>query len=443
MSPSSEKSAGLRPVLIVGTIDRPDLLTMFKSLVGNVPMTFLEYRFNYRRELHPENYVPYGPVVSWDQFANADDLLDRIMPRRVVLLFNTSLNQVALKLAAQRRGIPTFHLQHGFRLRFDEHLQFEEEIRPKAQHRAKAFVSRSPREVACALREHAFFWRSLPAMDARTRRRAAGFALQNYRGKASPRLSRAYADIRRLDEYIAHAPEDFNQHWGEDALDQTNFRGVHFIGFPQFDDLCDLGPVEVDDRNVILIDHQFHNSDFFGWNLDFRRSWTASIADIVRRLGLRLHIKQHPGDTSDSWRTHLSPGSIELIDFEGLRRRIPATRSIMGTASSMQMPLAGMEHTVLIALEIHPRPGPMLSKGFVRTGVGHAVTTYEELEQALRKSLELLNQQSPHKAPFIEQFLHRVDGQAGNRLRRILGGEAGVSPIVSPAAVGETMRKLK
>jgi hypothetical protein len=425
--------------LIVGSIDRPDLLANFKRLQGRARLAFVDYRFNYGVELHPEHYRPYGQVVCWDEFRDAEALLNQIAPRRVAFFFYSSLTQIALKLVAQRRGIPTYHLEHGFRLRFDEYVNFEES-RP-APSRWRALLRRSPRELSCSWKEHAFFWRSIPWIEPVKRRQLMTYAAGLYRGNRSPRLRRNFAEVRRVDEYVAYAPEDFLQRWQEDLLNVDNFQGVHFIGAPQFDHLCGLPADSVDPRNVILVDHMFHNAGIFGWTLDFRRAWTARIADIVRRLGLRLLIKLHPGDGSRAWDPYLSPGSIEVIDHDGLCRALPRTRLVLAGVSSMQLPLAAMGHTVLITLDIHPEAHQKPSAVFEQAGVGCAVTTFDELEAALRDAERLDAEQAPHKQRFREQFLGPMDGRAGDRLREILT-TGSPSQMTRPRAAAEIVRSL-
>jgi hypothetical protein len=409
---------------------------MFNRFRGRLPLTFLEYRYNYRIAVHEDRYEPYGRVISWDEFSDAFALLDQVKPDRVVFFFNASLTQVALKLAAQKRGITTYHLEHGFRLRYADYEKFEDTRVARRHRRLGEFVSRSPREIICALKEHAFFWRSTLQFAPPIRRRLAGYGVEIYKGDRSPQLRRAYGDIRRVDRYIAHAPEDFEQHWVEDKLDEGNFQGVYYIGLPQFDYLFGTDKQEVDPKKVILIDHQFHNANDFGWTLEFRRVWTARLADMIQRLGLRLLIKRHPGDVSDSWNPHLRPGEIELIDFDGLRRHVPSTRMILGNASSMQLPLTGMDHTVLVTLEIHPEPH-FLSEAFVRAGVARAIVTFEELEDALRHPDVLFREQQPHKAAFVRQFLHLVDGAAGERLLEVVTGRPGISTLIEPRVAAQ------
>jgi hypothetical protein len=150
-------------------------------------------------------------------------------------------------------------------------------------------------------------------------------------------------------------------------------------------------------------------------------------------------VKQHPGDTSDSWRPHLKPGTIELIDTDALREHAPSTRIVLANTSSLQIPFAGLPHTVMIALEIHPEPGDLLAEPFVRAGIARPVVSFDELERALREPHALELEQAPHKRRFVEQFLGVFDGRAGARLHEILASD-GTPGMVSPS---EAARRIQ
>jgi hypothetical protein len=75
----------------------------------------------------------------------------------------------------------------------------------------------------------------------------------------------------------------------------------------------------------------------------------------------------------------------------------------------------------------------VLSSRLVEAGVAHPVTSFEELRAALDDVPGLHRRQLPHKPAFVEQFLHRLDGRAGERLTEALLSEAGTG---ATAAVG-------
>jgi hypothetical protein len=409
---------GTKPkIVITASIDRPDILSTFQRVAADAVLTFVDYYFNWGVPSHPEHYQPYGALRFWDEFRSANALLDELRPDKVVFFFITSLNQVALKIAAQQRGIPTFHLEHGFRQRFADSAEgFAMEL----DNRRRFNVPKLRRELPHIIRNHAFFVRSLPSVRPPQRQQLFRYGLTAYTRGLSIDVLAKHGRLRQPDRYIAYSPEIFEFHRELDAVTPEDMQRVTYIGLPQFDPYCNLPPAEIDPRNVILIDHQWHGSNFFGWTLAFRHEWVRQIDEIIRALGLRLFVKQHPGDTSNAWAPYVAKGGVEIVDHERLRQVLPSTQIVLGNFSTMQLPLSGLSHTALITLEIHPEPGHFASRQFVEAGVATPVTTFPELREKLVDFPRLLGEQGQHKETFVRRFLHRMDGNSGMRLRDIL-----------------------
>jgi hypothetical protein len=391
---------------------------MFRDVAADADLTFVEYFFNWGVESHPEYFTTYGALRFWHEFSSAHALLDQVRPDRVVFFYISSLNQVALKVAAQQRGIPTVHLEHGFRQRYADSLDHFLMEQGKEQ---RLNLAKLRRELPHIVRNHLFFLRTIPKVRPPARRELAAYGAEAYARGVNLSFLLKHGRLRQPDRYVAFSPEIFEFHRELDALTPEQMKQrVTYIGLPQFDQYCNLPTAAVDPRNVILIDHQFHGNNMFGWTLEFRREWVQKIHDIIKALGLKLFVKQHPGDISNAWAPYVPKGDVEIIDHDRLRALLPATRLILGGFSTMQLPCAALPHTVLITLEIHPEKGHLPSRQFVDAGVAHAVTDYDDLRARLTDWESLALAQARHKESFIQQFLHKMDGKAGARLREIL-----------------------
>jgi hypothetical protein len=390
---------------------------MFRDVAPSADLTFVEYYFNYGLEAHPEYFAPYGALRFWHEFKDANALLDAVRPDRVVFLYISSLNQVALKVAAQARGIPTLHLEHGFRLRFSEPLHRTLLAR---QTGARFNLVKLRRELPHIVRNHAFFLRSVARTRAPVRRELLAYGFESYARGLSVDTRLRYGRLRQPDHYIAFSPEIFEFHREQDALTAQDMKKVTFIGLPQFDSLCNLPNETIDPHNVILIDNRNHEGNIFGWTLEFRREWVKKLNQTTQDLGLKLFVKEHPGDASKSWAPYVARGEVELIDHTRLRELLPKTRLILGGFSTMQLPLIVLPHTVFLALEIHPEKGHVASDQFVDAGVVSAVEDFEDLRAKLTDWKRLAAEQSQHKEAFTQRFLFKMDGKAGARLRDIL-----------------------
>lgn len=418
-SPSSTTKRRVPRVLIVGTLHRRDILSMFDAVGASAKLTFLEYLDAHATEVGPGVYAPYGPVRYWFEFSHVADLLDQLRPERIFFMAHTSLNQVVLHQAARERGVPTFHLEHGFRLPFsDTRSAAPFEVRPDP---ASAFrdLLRGNRWRA---QTHAFLFRSLPLVRLATALRIAQFAARYYRHGESQSLLLDFADLRRPTAYVAFSQATMAFHAEQDqALSQP----VRFIGIPYFDGLASVRPGNIDPKNVLLIDHQLHNGrdgGVFGWTLAYRHRWVREIARLVDSRGMRLFIKQHPGDKSDAWRPYLRTGSFELVELPALAEVVCTTRLVLGVYSTMMLPLAALRHTANVLLEIHPEPGNFPGQSLVDAGVVTPACSFEQLAALLDNPNRLLESQRLHKERFEANFLYRFDGQAAKRLAEVVVG---------------------
>ena len=203
-----------------------------------------------------------------------------------------------------------------------------------------------------------------------------------------------------------------------------------FTGVPQFDCFRSDCEAEPDSGDVILVDHQLHNSGVLGWDERFHRQWAESIHAAVIAGGRRLVVKSHPGDHTSVW-TGFSDGSVELVpSIELLEQRARSARVTLGIMSTLQLPLAGLDWMTSIAVEVHPREGVVLSSRMAEAGVAQPVSSFDDLRAALDDVPVLHRRQLPAKPAFIEQFLHRLDGRAGERLTEALMAEATASVAV-------------
>lgn len=388
---------------------------MFEAARGRVAFDFLEYRDPEREHLLPTTYGPYGRAHHWDEFRSAQDVLERLKPHRIFLMATTSLNQMVLINAARQRGIRTYHLEHGYRFQSTDGSEVDEFLSKGT--RSPAELIRKLRTASRNLRGHRFFVQSLAGLERRTTTALLRYAVNYYRRGESFEGLRRHADLRRPDEYVAFSPATLAFHARQDAIPPST--RVRFVGIPYFDALATLPDAPVEERSVLLIDHQLHEGSGFGWNLGFRHEWVDRIADLVQRRGLRLAVKLHPGDRSDAWRRHLG-ANIRLIDHAGLPLAAASSRFVMGAFSTMLLPLLAMPHTVGIVLDIHPRRDARPGRDFAEAGVAASATTFEDLEAFLDDGPGLLAQQQPRKPAFEERSLFRFDGRSGERLAEIL-----------------------
>jgi hypothetical protein len=409
-------------ILVVATIGRADILTMFERLAQRAELTFLEFAST--PGATPQLYEPYGRLTTWEQHRSARSLLRALEPDLLVMLGIGARNQLALRCEARRQGLRTIHLEHGYRLPLATRRSLPVE-RPRASGSAG-----EPERPRSSLSTHRFFAGSLAQAPPREAARLVRYALPSVGGASFDALG-AVADLRRPNRYVSFAPECFAFHRELDRVPPELAERTAHVGVPQFD-CFRADAVEPDSGAVVLVDHQLHNAGILGWDRRFHREWVNGIHKAVVASGRHLVVKAHPGDTASPW-VDYTDGSVEVVpNIELLERRARSARVALGIMSTLQLPLAGLDHMATVTVEIHPQPGEVLSRRLVETGVAHAVSSFESLHEALNEPDPLHKRQRANKPAFVSRFLHRLDGRASERLTETTLTEAGTGGEAGP-----------
>jgi hypothetical protein len=405
-------------ILVAATIGRADLLAMFAGLAERADLTFVEYESN--PGVSEELYEPYGRLTTWEQHGSARALLRAVEPDLLAMLSIGVRNQLALRREARRQGTRTIHVEHGYRLPIATQRLLSAD-RDKVAHAGGATGGRRS-----SLATNRFLAASLLRLPPGEAARIARFALPSVGGASLETLSAA-AELRRPDRYVSFSPECFAFHRELDLVPAELAESTVFTGIPQFDCFrAGPGESEPDAGTVVLVDHQLHNTGFMGWDPEHHRAWVEGIHTAVVSSGRRIAVKVHPGEPNSPWAGY-TDGSVEIVpSIEELEQRARSARVVLGIMSTLQLPLAGLDHIATITVEIHPRPNQVLSSRLVEAGVAHPVASFEELRAALDDIPALHRRQLPHKAAFVKRFLHRLDGRAEERLTEALLAEAGV-----------------
>jgi hypothetical protein len=420
-------------ILVTGTMSRPDLLAMFDGLGEAARLVFVEYAAEWGEGVSSGLYAGYGALRTWETSGSAKRLLDEVHPDLVAFVSCTSYNQVALRCAAGARGVRCVHLEHGLR-------------RAPASPFGLTAAQPGGGPRLSSWRTHAFFGRS-----ALQDRRAAWPLLRyaadvSVRGSSDETLCR-HADLRRLDHYISFSAECFDYHRHVDRVAGRE-RAVTFVGVPQFDVYAAQGARQVDESAAILVDHQLVNDGLLGWDLAFRDRWAAELASTLADAGMTLHVKEHPGDRTRTWQ-RLGARNVRIVHESELPALAREARTVLGLASTLQMPLAALAHVAHIALELHPMAGAVAAQAFVDAGVAEPVRSFAELAAALARRAEIAATQRRSKAAFERRFLFALDGRSGERFREALLSQArhgsasydrAMTPTPTPTAVAGAVK---
>ena len=274
-------------ILLCWGYHRLNWVEPFEKLNGEFEFSFLYYRSaDEEREVHTSCRRIY-----WHDYSSAFEILDSVRPDKVVLMSVDSGYAVALNLACQRRGVPTYILQHGLTRTLPEYLSMRQtrggavgdEALGGSKFRTLGFLFRS-------LSLHQL-WR-LPHLF-------AYFWLQAKRGSwhAQKRLgSRA----TRPDFYICYTANNAQVYR---ELDASSVNRTFLIGIPEFNEFFTRRPHSPRGEYYMLVDQPWAQNQYCETDItkDDMINMYLTLARYCQERNRKLVVKLHPESYGYDW----------------------------------------------------------------------------------------------------------------------------------------------
>ena len=406
----------LKPnLLVVGDYNRKDYIDLFKACRSDFNFFFLEYASS--REIQQTYYRSYGRAIFWGDYKDAQDLLAKVRPHKVLFYFIESYYHVMLNLTCKVAGVPTYYIDHGLR-DVNINTRLEKYFIKKKGKPTYLKYAQKLRELLPRLKARIFLQNSARALP----QGESDFFKEFYKIRKTNHYIDTFklinSPLRVADVYITFSHKVYKAHQQHDFLPAE--KKVHFIGFPSYDHLAAIKPVPSIGKQIIFLDQGLAARGLLGWTASEYSIFIREITGLCARNGYSLFVKLHPVQPKQEervWETHQN---AKLIDSEDLMKLLPSTSLFIGFFSTYLLPLASLEHTTLLTLENHPVGRIDVSKSFIEAGVAHPLYSMQDLEWALQHIEQLHQKQLPNKAKFTEEWMYKFDGKAGERLRDIL-----------------------
>lgn len=372
----------------------------------------------------PEHQVLYtkSRILYWGDFKSADALLDETRPDKVGFMGVSSGYPLALNIAARRRGVPTFVLQHGWMLGYD-HL--------RAHHKSSARARTKNTEGQ---------FRALSLGQEGGNRRTLAFMLRSLRGRDCLQLPSLALHVLALRlegphfaaKYFPFAgcfPDTYVCHTSANAalycdLDPSAKERVVVIGNPEFDEFFSsldvAGPKGGRGEDYFLLLDSPNAENAWGVSLvpvEEKVQFYCRLAKYATSRGAILRVKLHPEDYGRDWLPQQS--GIEWIREASLPDLIRNARGCFGFSSTLILPAVAINRVVLFSLR--ERGGgehPDLARDLVELGVAKEVPLSGWDEQAI--SFDGLEPGAGRWDTFVDRYLYKPDGRATERLLEFL-----------------------
>ena len=395
-------------ILLVTEFNRKDFLHSLDG-IGNIELVVMGASFPWQVKNKPtvEHYY-------WYQFNSAFDLLDRIKPDKIVFHHYQSIHEVGLIMACEIRNIPTFHLEHG--ARNYEHILNKKFHRPQTVKRKSKLSKLRPGQFFKRLANRKFIERTLDEMPDSHHVYYQTF-IEMRRKENSISVFRILEWKHRLpDLFISFSPKAFDFHRKVNEFDDE--QPVKYIGIPSIDGIFIPEINANPEQTMIYIDQPLVEDGTLGWTFEEKEKRMRLLGKWCEENNYRLLVKTHPRNDMSFWNDNV----FEILNtMDELKAMIPKASVVVGYYSTLLLPLMAYEHLTCISMNFHPlKLNAVEGDFFSETGCIEPTYSEEELMTALDNIQDLKAKQGGKKQEFVEEWMYKFDGRAGERLKDIL-----------------------
>jgi hypothetical protein len=348
------------------------------------------------------------PRHYWNEFSTAQQILDRIKPDRLVFMGLSGLRTIALNMAARRRRIPTFILQHGYFRSLDDYLSlFASQSKTVAEVKTTTHASSAWQAVR-------FMLRSNITEEPIDSLRAVAMLLALRRTDYYRSHLRFRFRGRMPDRYITYSEATAKIHR---QLDHASSSSIIPVGIPEFDPIFRLLASSKGDRkkNVLLIDSPNAENRYGVTPTSIERKvrFLNDLSVRLERQGYPLVVKLHPETYGATWLP--SPGNIRYVRDHDVGPLIQEAHACLGFDSTLVIPAIIARPTMLFEL-----CESNLTINAREFKVAIVVRGLECSDDQLSALLDAKERSAKQLERFTLWFAHSADGNATKRLANAL-----------------------
>ncbi|MDF2379963.1 hypothetical protein JMG10_00690 [Nostoc ellipsosporum NOK] len=372
------------------------------------------FEFHYLFWVYPEmELASYTdcPKHYWADYRNAQDLLNKIRPEKVVMMGTESLLNLALLFTCRRRKIPTYVMQHGLFHDLKTNILIDRELMKNK------VGGEEKKEETMEVRKHIipFFLKSLRPGDFFNLFRIAKWQLNRRKMLDLEALALNRHPYQQADFYIVYSK--FNGKYFTE-VDGPGEEKMLEIGIPEFDAYFSYKQTApaAHPYNVLIDSALTYNKEYKTMGLVSQDSYNAflgSMNNISIRQGRKLYVKLHPFCyDNDQFLQHENITYFRDCDIVDMIMRADG---IIGFNSTLMIPALYYKPAVLFRYQEHS----YLEDAAVKYGFGRVHDYYDYSEETVYGDLQ--ETASDKRKRILEKlFIYKADGQTAERLKEVL-----------------------
>lgn len=399
-----------KKVLLVFDTSRSELFSYLEKDINN------NYYILFNERKDKANTLPgfIKKEFFWDDYKTPFALLNIIKPDTLVFQEIFDLKQIALNIAARKKGIPTYFLDHGIWNNFESLKENDRQLETINRNSKLGKLRRFNK----VFQGYLFYYSSIKGVQKKNLGKFLRLPVVAFFKSLLTALAQNKFIERRAEQFILfsrHNYQTVSQYYGCEEKEVT------YTGFPFYDGLAKVQlPLPVGDY-IVFIDHPHLEQNILNWDETFHKKVAMTISDISEISGKKIKIKLHPKSNINRWKHYdFLSDKTEIIQQPVDDNFYLNSNLIIGYASTMLIGFICAKKNVIL-VGWHPQP-KIFGIDFSLFGVCHKSLYFSEVKSLFKywhdHNLALQNKESYKK--FVEYFNSPFDGVASKRVIEII-----------------------
>jgi hypothetical protein len=408
-------------ILLIVEPERTDWYYYFESDTSN---EYVLLWYESRSDIPPfvKEKSFFKEVYYWSAFISPDELLRKIKPDRIVFFEILDQRQIALLVAANKKAVKTFYLDHGAAGNKEFAIKRANQKNYFRKKKMGYLLRRLKGASWLMLKSKLFYYSALPHLS------SLGSVLRYFRLPFSMLFSPPNKALRNC-IFVERMPYRFIV-FNKPNFEQTQvYTGAPeekaiFTGIPFFDSYYSYR--NSPGNHVSYIDHPYLEEKLLGWTPEYHRKIAKHLFDFSKSKRIKVLVKLHPRSDLSLWHSYgFDSPFFQVVQFGDLTKQLLESKLILAYSSSMVNGFLCAKKNVVL-LGWHPEPG-IFGADFSKTGLCHFSPSPDELEPKfdyfVSNNLSLTNEASYQE--FLKEFNHPFDGKATERVIEAIVGHEG------------------
>jgi hypothetical protein len=338
--------------------------------------------------------------IYWDEFNSAQDLINKIIPDKLVFMSNwESSTVVCLNIIAKLNNVKTYFLQHG--VMYDFNFYYELEKIKKNTHLA----DNQTNTLSYRIFPYRFLLSSLLIRHPIILLKIILYLIHN-KESMQMAVKKHFRELFQTDFYLV-----FTQFSGSLFLEreEINPNKLLICGNYYFDDyFASINNLEK--GYYLLIDQAYNSNNMYDFGIDEKLlfSFYNKLLNFAKSKNKKLYVKLHPFSYNDPFYQELDDEIIILKDAN-LIELIQYSDGCFGTLSTALLPAMILKPCCIFKIFDN-----IVFQTFVKSGLAQIID-FKNFEYS-DINLDAIPKDTDKIYDFIEKFFYKTDGKSIERL---------------------------